>query len=150
VKKRERLKLKVNLKSIWIWMRELTAMDEATFLRLRLRKHHSVDEWNWDDVDKCSGEMNQVVEVNDNHNEACANLGRLFFKYRSVFNSDIRCFSGRESGSSIMQINEQKSLPPIAIVTIFQSYLKLTLRSCLILFTRDLALAMKRGMCEWD
>jgi hypothetical protein len=94
------------------------------------------------------GEMNQVVGVNDNHNEACANLGRLFFKYRIVFSSDIRCLSGSESGSSIMHMNEQKSLPPIAIVTIFQSYLKLTLRSCLILFTRDLALAMKRGMCE--
>ena len=42
-----------------------------------------------------------------------------------------------------MQMKEQKSLPPMAIVTIFQSYLKLTLLSCFILFIKDLALEKK-------
>lgn len=67
------------------------------------------------------------------------NLGKFFFKYLKVFVSAMRCFSGRESGSFIRQINEQMSFPPIVIVTIFQSNLKLTLLSCLIRWTNAFA-----------
>lgn len=67
------------------------------------------------------------------------NLGKWVFKYRKVFVNANRCFSGRDSGSSIKQMNEQISLPPIEIVTIFQSYLKLTLLSCLIRWTNAIA-----------
>lgn len=68
-----------------------------------------------------------------------SNLGKLFFKYLNVFVSVNRCFSGKLSGSFIRQRNEQISLPPIEIVTIFQSNLKLTLLSFLIRCTNAFA-----------
>lgn len=73
------------------------------------------------------------------HRQLLTYLGRLFFKYLKVFVNEARCFSGSDSGSLIRQMNEQMSLPPIVIVTIFQSYLKLTLLSFLMRCTKACA-----------
>lgn len=61
--------------------------------------------------------------------------GKLFRKYRNVFVKAILCISGKRSGLSIRHKKLQISLPPIDIVTIFQSYLKLTRLSFLMRLT---------------
>lgn len=122
----------------WTSSKNLTAMDEATVTRLRLLKHHRFDEWHTDDIHECSTQ--ERAEVNTIWIKFCStNLGRLFFKYLKVLVNEARCLSGSDSGSIIKQMNEQMSLPPIVIVTIFQSYLKLTLLSFLMRCTKAFA-----------
>lgn len=119
--------------------RILTTMNESTAAWFGFQKHYRFDVWYRNDIYKSSAREVKVIVVQRDFKEISTNLGMWDFKYLKVFVKANRCFSGKDSGSSIKQMNEQISLPPIEIVTIFQSYLKLTLLSCLIRWTKAFA-----------